>query len=188
MGIESGREQELRQNAASGPEPDLAQRREKQYLYWFTRIPGFGAVTLRRIWELAGSFERAYYIEGMELRKLGILQSGEKCRTYDRWKERFSCMTQEYEQLQEKGIRFITPLDREYPNRLLHIYDYPMGLYVKGGLPDEKRPTAAIIGARNCTDYGRQAAGYMGRSWRKPVYRLSAAWLWVLTEQGMRGL
>ncbi len=78
MGIESGREQELRQNAASGPEPDLAQRREKQYLYWFTRIPGFGAVTLRRIWELAGSFERAYYIEGMELKKLGILQSGEK--------------------------------------------------------------------------------------------------------------
>ena len=49
MGIESGREQELRQNAASGPEPDLAQRREKQYLYWFTRIPGFGAVTLRRM-------------------------------------------------------------------------------------------------------------------------------------------
>ena len=167
MGIENRMEQDSNRNADSGPEMARLQTLEKKYLYWLTRIPGFGAVTIRRIWETAGSFEKAYYIEGMELKKLGILQSGEKCRTYDRWKERFSCMTQEYEQLQEKGIRFITPLDREYPNRLLHIYDYPMGLYVKGGLPDEKRPTAAIIGARNCTDYGRQAAGYMGRELAK---------------------
>ena len=95
------------------------------------------------------------------------MQSEEKCRTYDRWKEQFSCMVREYDHLQEKGIRFVTPLDREYPKRLLHIYDYPMGLYVKGELPDEECPTAAIIGARNCTEYGRQAAGFMGKELAK---------------------
>lgn len=90
MGIGNSGEQESSRNAVFGPEMDLVQRHEKEYLYWLTRIPGFGAVTIRRIWEMAGSFERAYYIEGMELKKLGILQSEEKCRTYDRWKERFS--------------------------------------------------------------------------------------------------
>lgn len=163
MGIGNSGEQESSRNAVFGPEMDLVQRHEKEYLYWLTRIPGFGAVTIRRIWEMAGSFERAYYIEGMELKKLGILQSEEKCRTYDWWKERFSGMVREYNCLQEKGIRFVTPLDREYPKRLLHIYDYPMGLYVKGELPDEECPTAAIIGARNCSEYGRQAAGFMGK-------------------------
>lgn len=167
MGIGNGMEQNSNRNADSGPGMARVQKLEKEYLYWLTRIPGFGAVTIRRIWETAGSFENAYYIEGMELKKQGILQSEEKCRTYDRWKEQFSCMVREYDHLQEKGIRFVTPLDREYPKRLLHIYDYPMGLYVKGELPDEECPTAAIIGARNCTEYGRQAAGFMGKELAK---------------------
>ena len=167
MGIENSMEQDSNRNADSGPGMARVQKLEKRYLYWLTRIPGFGAVTIRRIWETAGSFENAYYIEGMELKKQGILQSEEKCRTYDRWKEQFSCMVREYDHLQEKGIRFVTPLDREYPKRLLHIYDYPMGLYVKGELPDEECPTAAIIGARNCTEYGRQAAGFMGKELAK---------------------
>ena len=137
--------------------------REKQYLYWLCRMPGFGAVTVRRVREMAGSCEDAYYIEGMELKKSGILQSAEKCRAYDNWKAQFSAMQQEYGGLGERGIRFITPYEREYPRRLLHMYDYPMGLYVKGRLPGEDRPAAAIIGARNCTAYGREAAEYMGR-------------------------
>ena len=70
---------------------------------------------------------------------------------------------EEYGHLEAKKIRFVTPLDREYPKRLLHIYDYPMGLYVKGELPKEEIPTAAVIGARNCTAYGRETADYMGR-------------------------
>ena len=43
------------------------------------------------------------------------------------------------------------------------IYDYPMGLYVKGELPGDGYPSAAVIGARNCTSYGKQSAEYMGR-------------------------
>lgn len=40
---------------------------EKEYLYWLCRsLPAF-AVTIRRIQETYGSFQQAYYIEGMEL-------------------------------------------------------------------------------------------------------------------------
>lgn len=78
MGIENSMEQDSNRNADSGPGMARVQKLEKRYLYWLTRIPGFGAVTIRRIWETAGSFENAYYIEGMELKKQGILQSEEK--------------------------------------------------------------------------------------------------------------
>ena len=58
MGIGNSGEQESSRNAVFGPEMDLVQRHEKEYLYCLIRIPGFGAVTIRRIWEMAGSFER----------------------------------------------------------------------------------------------------------------------------------
>ena len=74
------------------------------------------------------------------------------------------CIRDRYHSLPEKGIRFVTPLDPEYPKRLGHIYDYPMGLYVKGELPKEEIPTAAVIGARNCTFYGKQSAEYISLS------------------------
>lgn len=143
---------------------DLLRRdREKGFLYWLCRCPILGAVAIRKAGEQAKSFENVYYIEGMELKQWGILRSEERCRAFDGWKKQLEPMLLEYHNLSGKGIRFVTPLDEEYPRRLMHIYDYPMGLYVKGGLPSDSSPSAAVIGARNCTAYGRQAAEYMGR-------------------------
>ena len=39
--------------------------REKEFLYWLTRCPGFGSVTVQNIWNQAESFESEYYIDGM---------------------------------------------------------------------------------------------------------------------------
>ena len=49
MGIENSMEQDSNRNADSGPGMARVQKLEKRYLYWLTRIPGFGAVTIRRI-------------------------------------------------------------------------------------------------------------------------------------------
>ena len=143
--------------------PVLKLNREKEFIYWLTRCPGVGAVTVKKAGERAGGFENVYYIEGTELRRMGILRSEKQCLQFDRWKKELEPMRQEYHSLPEKGIRFVTPLDPEYPKRLGHIYDYPMGLYVKGELPKEEIPTAAVIGARNCTFYGKQSAEYISR-------------------------
>lgn len=72
-------------------------------------------------------------------------------------------MEEEYYRLAEKGIRFITHLDPDYPSRLLSMYDFPAALYVKGDLPKEDEPAAAIIGARECSAYGRQTAEHMAK-------------------------
>ncbi|MCC8024075.1 MAG: DNA-processing protein DprA [Clostridium sp.] len=152
---------------ATGREPILYEAarwsREKEFLYWLCRFSSFGAVPVRRIGETLGRYEDAYYIEGIELKKFGIVKREEVCRKYDLWKGQFQRMQEEYYGLTERGIRFITPLDQEYPDKLRNIYDYPMGLFVKGELPDDSRPSVAIIGARNCTGYGKRAAETMGR-------------------------
>ena len=141
----------------------VRQEREKEFLYWLCQTPGLGAHQIRRLTELAGSCENTYYIEGTQLLKQGIVLKEEKAVQFDYWKKELTRLQEEYHSLAELGIRFITPMEEEYPKRLLHIYDYPMGLYVKGELPSENSPSAAIIGARNCTAYGKQAAQYMGR-------------------------
>ena len=136
---------------------------ERLFLHWLIRMEGMGAVTVKRIGAFAGSYRNAYYIEGMELQKAGILKTEESCIRYDAWKKEFYPMEEEYYRLAEKGIRFITHLDPDYPSRLLSLYDFPAALYVKGDLPKEDEPAAAIIGARECSAYGRQTAEHMAK-------------------------
>lgn len=63
---------------------------------------------------------------------------------------------------QKNKIAFITPFEKEYPERLRNIPDAPAGLYVRGRLPAEKNITVAVIGARDCSDYGRYVAEGLG--------------------------
>ncbi len=138
--------------------------REKGYLYWLcSRVPGLGAVTVRRLGERFGSFEAAYYIEGTELERQGVFARRSQLQAYEQAKGELGRALEEYQSLGERGIGFVTPLDSEYPKRLRHIYDYPMGLWFKGKLPREDGPSVAVIGARSCTSYGEQVAEYMGR-------------------------
>lgn len=59
-------------------------------------------------------------------------------------------------------IRFITPFEKEYPERLHNIPDAPAGLYARGRLPVKKDVTVAVIGARDCSDYGKYVAEHLG--------------------------
>ena len=140
-----------------------ALEREREFLFWLCQAPWLGAVSIRKIGEAAGSFEKAYYMEGEELKERGIFRGSQSAARYEEWKKEFSAQREAYYGLSERGIWFVTPLDREYPERLLHIYDYPMGLYVKGRLPDSQRPAVAVVGARSCSSYGGRAAGRMAR-------------------------
>ncbi len=61
------------------------------------------------------------------------------------------------------GIRYISKTDKEFPEKISELRDCPEGIYVRGALPDPKKKTAAIVGARMCSAYGRAAASYFAR-------------------------
>ena len=54
--------------------------------------------------------------------------------------------------------RYIRRTDEEFPEKLRQIKNPPEGIYVRGQLPAEDKPTVAIIGARRCSTYGREMA------------------------------
>ena len=70
----------------------------------------------------------------------------------------------EVEKMREKGIRLVTIEEGDYPLRLKEFRDAPYGLFVKGRLPSEENRTAAIIGARQYTPYGREMAEGLGKT------------------------
>lgn len=139
-----------------------ALKREREGLYWLTLTPGWGAVKIRRLGEHIGSYSGIFNIEEKELRKLDFIYQKE-IEQFSGHKRNVEACVRELARLETQGIRFVTPLDADYPQRLRQICDYPMGLYVKGKLPDERIPTAAVIGARACSAYGRETARMLGR-------------------------
>ncbi len=64
------------------------------------------------------------------------------------------------EAIRKAGIFFVPLWDENYPGRLRQIADPPVALYGKGRLPDPGKKAVAIIGARECSGYGRETARY----------------------------
>jgi DNA processing protein len=65
------------------------------------------------------------------------------------------------DQLTASGWRFLAAADPGFPALLAALADPPLGLFVRGELPDQ--PPVAVVGARHCSAYGREFAEYLGR-------------------------
>ena len=60
--------------------------------------------------------------------------------------------------MQIKGILFYPEYHPHYPAKLLSIPARPFGIFVKGKLPDVRQRSLAIVGARDCSEYGQYVA------------------------------
>lgn len=67
------------------------------------------------------------------------------------------------EQMGRKNVKAVTRNSPDYPALLREIYDPPTVLFVKGELKTNAGLPIAVIGARKCTDYGREMAERFGR-------------------------
>ena len=78
----------------------------------------------------------------------------------------------------EMSVREISKESPEYPQKLLHYEGMPEILYVRGTLPDPRRPAVAIVGARAASPYGRMQAFRYAR-------RLSEEGVQILSGMGL---
>lgn len=56
------------------------------------------------------------------------------------------------------NVKILTPMDKEYPKRLLQINKFPHKLYVLGNTSLLNKNSIAIVGSRDCSEYGKQYA------------------------------
>ncbi|MCI8567458.1 MAG: DNA-protecting protein DprA [Lachnospiraceae bacterium] len=184
--------------------------------WWLSCVPGLGAVRLRQLSELLGRPERIWDLVESEGNKNGweeesvkqtalyeLLQektrawqehSGERCvlsgqnlRQLLLHRKEAEKSVREYHRWTEQGIKFITVWDNEYPGRLSALYDRPYALYLRGVLPEAKRPAAAIIGARACSLYGSSQARRMGRELAKAGVQIISGLAYGIDSAGHKG-
>ncbi|MDO4267950.1 MAG: DNA-processing protein DprA [Eubacteriales bacterium] len=138
---------------------------EQLVLHWLCCAPFLGAVAVRRLTERMDCPEQLYNIEETRLRAWGILTERQTGLLME-WKEQKGACRQSLQRLREQGLVFVTPFEDSYPKRLLEIYDYPMGLFVRGNLSglSAERPAVAIVGARSCSASGEQLAEEFARA------------------------
>ena len=138
------------------------QMKERRYAYWLSRVNPIGAVKSRKLLEVAGDYETIYNMKKESLETLSFLSETDRKFLLEA-RANLGRREQELEKMEAEGIRMLLPSEEEYPERLKNIYDMPACLFVKGDLPEDRVPSAAIIGARSCTAYGRQEAEYLGK-------------------------
>lgn len=132
---------------------------ETPYLVAFSTVPGIGPVRLKLLTGYFGSAAAAWKASDDELFKVGLpkdvlpqLLSQRRILNVDSY----------LLDIINRGIKFVTIGDKNYPERLKNIPDPPNVLFVKTDLTMEqfagrlKSKVVAVVGTRKVTGYGRE--------------------------------
>lgn len=130
-----------------------------KYLYWLDNVGGIGTRGKERLLEAFGTGEGVYRAGEKHLTLLL-----EECRLEKLLESRKAWdVDQEYELLRQKQISFVCTAEPEYPEKLRYIPDHPFSVYYRGRLPQSSKLAVAVVGARECSDYGRFIATELGK-------------------------
>ena len=128
----------------------------KKYQYWMNCIPGIGNKKRQKLVEYCGSAKEVFFMKKEQLCKIeGIRDSDVEAIAESR--KGFD-LEQGISYLEKEGISMVTVEEEAFPKRLARIADCPYAVFYKGKLPAEEEKTAAVVGARICSAYGRAAA------------------------------
>lgn len=143
----------------------------EEYNYWLANIKNIGPRKIEMLLKYFGSAEEIYNASGEILNK--IRENSKEDIEYIR--VRFTSedvasilnsrcpgkIEENYAKLHKNSIYFVSKEDESYPEKLKNIYDAPFALYVKGKVPGPGVKTLAIVGARECSPYGKEMAKYL---------------------------
>lgn len=129
------------------------------YKRWLGGIFGISAMKKIALEEQVGDAKGIYDMDKSTLEKISFLTEKE-CDILVESKQKN--LRKECEEQERKGISFVSFWENGYPKRLKNIYQAPYGLYYHGKLPEEEKGAVALVGARNCSEYGRTVAKRIG--------------------------
>ncbi|MFN4259200.1 MAG: DNA-processing protein DprA [Gemmataceae bacterium] len=139
---------------------------QERALLALTLVPGLGPRLLATLLERFGSAERVLAAPLEQLRQVPYFSSEVAAQ--------FAAVAQsrnvdtECTLMAQFGVRLLTRGSADYPALLAEIASPPPLLYCRGAVTERDRRAVAIVGARNCTHYGRrvteQLAGGLARA------------------------
>lgn len=136
----------------------------KEYLIWLSSLE-IGEKRLNLLLNKFGTLEEIWKAQKQELLQVEGIGDilAEKISNRNSKKQ----VRKYIEQMEKKQISAITIEDAGYPNKLKSIYDKPLVLYVKGEIKILNQFSLAIVGCRECSDYGENVSKNIGYSLAK---------------------
>ena len=131
---------------------------EKKYWIWFSRIKGLGSRRKQILLKMYKTPEKIYNLKKEEILKIKGFNEFLANKIID--KDNKNNLENYIEKMQKEKISIITIDDKEYPNILKNIYDYPISLNITENSNILNNYTIVIVGCRNATEYGIKAAQY----------------------------
>ena len=131
-------------------------KEEIKYWIWFSKLREINCINKKRLLDRFKSPCEISKLNKKNLQSIGILdEKSIKAILNQENKQNL----EKYEEFMEKNkINILTILDENYPEKLKQIYDSPVILYVKGNTALLDNEGIAIVGSRNCSEYGRKVA------------------------------
>ncbi len=125
--------------------------------YWiaFNRIPGVGAIKIKRLYDRFGSLALAWQSDPAGLGRAGL--EAKAVESVLAARPRLD-PERELAALARQAVRALTVVDPDYPERLRQIYAPPAVLYLRGELLPADELAVAVVGMLRATMYGREAA------------------------------
>ena len=159
---------------------------EEYYLMWLTRIDGIGLKRAHRLLTHFGSAEAVWRAEPSAIRRSAIL--GEKLTEGLLLSREEDQLNDWIIELEEKEIDFYSYWHPRYPRLLREIQNPPLGIYVRGEIPDDEIDTVAIIGARKCSRYGATVAYDIAKDLGKTNVIVVSGMARGIDSEGHRGI
>ncbi len=136
---------------------------DNKYAYWLHNVPGIGNKTAVMLLKRLKNAKEIYTM--CKDRGKGILSEKQWISMQET--KQYWNVKEAYEKMQQKGIAMVRFDEPHYPAGLRRIANPPFALYYLGSLPPKESNSLAIIGARDCSEYGR----YMARSFAEAAAR-----------------
>lgn len=129
---------------------NIEETEERIYACWMASFYGMGRKKLHELVRAAGSYRAAYELSDRQVQVL----LGDESGKWQQYKKRRSPQAL-WEVVVKKGIGFTYYGASDFPQKLMHIPDAPLGIFYLGSLPNPEERAIAMIGARRYSDYGR---------------------------------
>ena len=125
------------------------------YYVALSKLKGVGPVLAKNLIGYCGSAKAVFESSKSKLEKIpGIGTVGAK-NVLDN-AAAFEFAENEIEFCKKSNVSILTNADKKYPKRLKHCIDAPIVLYTKGNANFNASKMVAVVGTRNCTDYGKE--------------------------------
>ena len=128
----------------------------EKYWIWLSRIEGLGCIRKKKLLDMFKTPEAIWNLKFEDI--MSINGFGEKIANEILKKEYKANLNKYLDYMKKYNIHIISIYDKEYPNKLRNIYDVPVTLYVKGNVSILNEESIAIVGCRDCSNYGKEVA------------------------------